>query len=34
MLNKLYLPSLNKRINRKIVTYSIQNNVKSKIREN
>ncbi|MDU0431165.1 DUF6038 family protein [Staphylococcus chromogenes] len=33
MLNKLYLPSLNKRINRKIVTYNIQNNDESKIRE-
>ncbi|WP_312883969.1 DUF6038 family protein [Staphylococcus sp. GDY8P57P] len=33
ILNKLYLPSLNKRINRKIVTYNIQNNGESKIRE-
>ncbi|WP_338153519.1 DUF6038 family protein, partial [Staphylococcus chromogenes] len=31
--NKLYLPSLNKRINLKIVTYNIQNNDESKIRE-
>ncbi|WP_338323049.1 DUF6038 family protein [Staphylococcus chromogenes] len=33
ILNKLYLPSLNKRINLKIVTYNIQNNDESKIRE-
>ena len=34
ILNKLYLPSLNKRINHKIVTYDIQNDDESKIREN
>ena len=33
ILNKLYLPSLNKRINHKIVTYDIQNDDESKIRE-
>ncbi|MFI3377603.1 DUF6038 family protein [Mammaliicoccus sciuri] len=33
ILNKLYLPSLNKRINHKIVTYDIQNDDEAKIRE-
>jgi hypothetical protein len=33
ILNKLYLPSLNKRINQKIVTYDIQNDDESNIRE-
>ncbi len=33
ILNKLYLPSLNKRINHKITAYDIQNGDESKIRE-